>query len=65
MNEKNHITNLIDEISDIFILNKKKYEIIIVDDNSDDGTIDVINNYIKTKDNVKLFVRSNQKKKFS
>ena len=62
LNEKNHITNLIDEISDIFILNKKKYEIIIVDDNSDDGTIDVINNYIKTKDNVKLFVRSNQKK---
>ena len=23
LNEKNHITNLIDEISDIFILNKK------------------------------------------
>ena len=62
LNEKNHIINLIEEISKIFILNKKNYEIIIVDDNSSDGTIDVIKDYVKEKNNIKLFVRFNQKK---
>ena len=49
LNEKNHIINLIEEISKIFVLNKKNYEIIIVDDNSSDGTIDVIKDYVKKK----------------
>ena len=62
LNEKNHIINLIEEISKIFVLNKKDYEIIIVDDNSSDGTIDVIKDYVKKKNNIKLFVRFNEKK---
>ena len=62
LNEKNHIIKLIDEISNIFILRNKEYEIIIVDDNSDDGTIEVIKNHIKNTNKVKLFIRTNQKK---
>lgn len=46
-NEKENIKNLIVEISNIFKKNKIKGEIIIVDDNSPDGTGKIAENMIK------------------
>ena len=62
LNEKNHIVNLITDIADIFKKNNLKYEIIIVDDNSEDGTIDVVKEYQKKNDLVKLFVRKDERR---
>ena len=42
LNEVGHIEKLILDISKICTLNNTKYEIITVDDNSTDGTIDVV-----------------------
>ena len=38
LNENGHILKLIEEISIIFKTQKKNFEIIVVDDNSSDGT---------------------------
>ena len=57
-NEKENINKLIERISIVF--SGKDYEIIIVDDNSKDGTIDIVNN-LKSKFLVRLFVRENEK----
>ena len=51
LNESGHIKDLISEISNIFILHKLNFEIIIIDDNSTDGTIELIRNI--SKDNNK------------
>ena len=48
LNEKGHIIELIEEISNIFIL-KKEFEIIVVDDNSTDGTQDVVEQHLSDK----------------
>ena len=45
LNEKGHILKLIEEISYIFKTFKKEYEIIVVDDNSNDGTFEIVKNY--------------------
>ena len=42
LNEKNHIIQLIEKIAGIFQNVKKKFEIIVVDDNSSDGTIEIL-----------------------
>ena len=61
LNECGHIEKLIIEISKIFI-NKKKFEIIIVDDNSSDGTIQIIKKLRKKKNFLKFILRKNKKK---
>ena len=62
LNEKGHILNLIDQISIIFEKKKIEYEIIIVDDNSNDGTSDLVENYKKDKFFLKTIIRKNKKK---
>ena len=62
LNEKGHILKLIEEISNIFEINKINYEIIVVDDNSNDGTYEVIENFKKNNANVKTILRQNKKK---
>ncbi len=62
LNEKGHILKLIEEISNIFEVNKINYEIIVVDDNSDDGTYEVVENFKKNNANVKTILRENKKK---
>jgi dolichol-phosphate mannosyltransferase len=62
LNENGHISKLVNEICKLFINNKIEYEILIIDDNSTDGTIDIIKKKFATNSNVKLFVRHGQKK---
>ena len=62
LNEKGHIIELIKKIRFIFSEINQKYEIILVDDNSTDGTIDLVKNVEKNYDNIKLFVREDVKK---
>ena len=54
-NEVKNIIPLIESL--ISILDHLKYEIIVVDDDSPDGTSDIINNYMDNNDNVKLITR--------
>ena len=62
LNEVGHIQKLILDISKIFILSNTKYEIIVIDDNSSDGTIDVVKKTQFKNSNVKIFIRKNKKK---
>jgi dolichol-phosphate mannosyltransferase len=58
-NEKQNIIQIIKELQNV--LNNIEYEIIIVDDNSPDGTYgEIIKNYGKDK-NVKVFLRKNER----
>lgn len=61
-NEKGHINNLIKVICKILKKNKLIYEVIVVDDNSNDGTIETIKKTIKKNKFVKLIVRYNKKR---
>ena len=62
LNESGHIVSLIKDIGSALSELKQKYEIIIVDDNSSDGTIDLVRKIGKEKPEVQLFVRENKKK---
>ena len=62
LNEKGHIIELIKKIRFIFSEIHQEYEIILVDDGSMDGTIDLVKNMEKDYDNIKLFVRQGLKK---
>ena len=62
LNENGHIENLINNISNIFKNKKIDHEIIVVDDNSSDGTIETIKNMLTRNVNLKLIVRENKKK---
>ena len=62
LNENGHIKDLINNISNIFENKQINYEIIVVDDNSLDGTIETIKNMLKKKLNLKLIVRENKSK---
>jgi dolichol-phosphate mannosyltransferase len=62
LNENDHIIKLIKEISSIFKLQKKEFEIIIVDDNSSDGTYETVKNFQIDKAYLKVILRKNKKK---
>ena len=62
LNEKGHIIELIENIQKVFSEINQNYEIILVDDNSTDGTIEILKEIEKKYENLKLFVRENQKK---
>jgi len=61
LNKAGHIKDLISEISNIFILHKLNFEIIIIDDNLTDGTIEIIRNISKNNNKVSIYVRENKK----
>ena len=65
LNENKHIVDLINSISNVFKKKDLVYEIIIVDDNSVDGTIDTVENIKDGYNFLQLIVRKNQKKKSS
>jgi dolichol-phosphate mannosyltransferase len=56
-NEKNHIIKLINELINIIRKTKKKFEIIIIDDNSKDGTAQIIKKKFFNKKFVKISIR--------
>ena len=60
-NEAGHIKKLIHEIYDIFSKNDILFEIIIVDDNSSDGTINIINELCAKNKNIEKIIRYNKK----
>ena len=62
LNENGHIEDLINNISNIFENKQIDYEIIIVDDNSLDGTVETIKNMLKKNLYLKLIVRENKSK---
>ena len=62
LNENGHIIQLIKSIKKNFNNKKNSYEIIVIDDNSEDGTINTIKRYKKKNKKIKLFVRHNKKK---
>ena len=62
LNEAGHIQKLILDICKIFTLSNNEYEIIIIDDNSTDGTIEVVKKIQRYNLNVKIFVRKGKKK---
>lgn len=60
-NEAGHIKKLILEIYEIFLLSNHLFEIIIIDDNSQDGTSEIVHEISKSNDKVILKVRKNKK----
>lgn len=57
-NESGHIIDLIEAISKVLAKEKKTFEIIIVDDNSPDGTADIVQKHSQKNPQVKVFVRT-------
>ena len=62
LNEKGNIIQLIKKIRFIFSEIQQEYEIMVVDDNSTDGTIDLVKDVAKDYDNIKLFISQDLKK---
>ena len=62
LNEKGHILDLINSIKKNFKNKKIKFEIIIVDDNSTDGTAQLVKKKTKKDKKIKLFIRKGEKK---
>ncbi len=55
--EEANIRNIVTEVDAVFKRNNLNGEILIVDDNSPDGTISIVNEIKKTKPNVNIIVR--------
>ena len=62
LNEAGHIVKLIERIKFNFLEIKEEFEIILVDDNSTDGTIELGENIAKKNENIQFFLRKNLKK---
>ena len=56
-NEKNNIISLIDKILELYPRKTKKYEILVVDDNSPDKTYDIVNETYKNISCIKCYKR--------
>jgi|TARA_B110001452_G_C15203439_1_gene417546 dolichol-phosphate mannosyltransferase len=61
-NEVGHIEKLINDITEIFTKKQIKFEILVVDDVSLDGTIDLIKKISLKNNNLNLLLRINEKK---
>ena len=59
--EKENISKLFNRILNVFKTNKINGEIIVVDDNSQDETEEIVNRFIKEKYPVKLIVRKDER----
>ena len=55
--EEANIRNIVTEVDAVFTRNNLNGEILVVDDNSPDGTISIVNEIKKTKLNVNIIVR--------
>ena len=62
LNEKGHILKLIDNISQIFVDEKKNFEVIVVDDSSTDGTQELVETQAKKSPYLRVISRKNLKK---
>ena len=62
LNEAGHIVKLIEDIRIIFSEIQEEFEIIIVDDNSTDGTVSLVENIAKDYENIQFFLRKGLKK---
>ena len=60
LNEKNNIPIIIKKIK--FSLKKYKYEVIFVDDDSNDGSHEILNFLSKKNPNIKYIIRKNKKR---
>ena len=57
LNESGHISELIKSIQNVFSEIHQNYEIIVVDDNSSDGTIDRVKEIQKDNSNIQIYIR--------
>ena len=62
LNEAGHIIKLIENIRSIFSEIQEEFEIILIDDNSTDGTVDIIKKIAKNYENIQFFLRKDLKK---
>ena len=60
-NEAGHIRKLILEIYEIFKSKNVSFEIIVVDDESTDGTIDIIEDLRRNYEKIFVIIRKNKK----
>ena len=57
LNEAGHIVELIEKIRSIFSETQEEFEIILIDDNSTDGTIELGENIAKKYGNIQFFFK--------